>query len=115
MHVTRFAQAPEYQAPGHDGMRTVRMLGKEAGPAGFAWMGLSIIEPGGCIQPSVSPFEKLYLVVEGEVEFANGEQSERLGTWDACRFAQSETRAVRNTTDRQAVILLVMANTVLNN
>lgn len=114
MHITRFAEAPEYHAPGHEGMRCLRILGKEAGPAGFAWMGLSFIEPGGRIQPSVSPYEKLYLVIEGELEFGNADGAMRVGQWDACRFAQNEERMVTNKTDRQAIILLAMANVIVD-
>lgn len=114
MHVTHFAEAPEYSAPGHDGMRCLRMLGKEACPSGFAWMGLSIIEPGGCIQPSASPYEKLYLVVEGELEFSGGGAPTALGRWDACRFAPGEERMIANRSGRQATVVLAMANMILD-
>jgi uncharacterized cupin superfamily protein len=113
MDVTRFAEAPEYHAPGHEGMRCLRMLGREAGPSGVAWMGLSIIEPGGCVQPSVSPYEKLYLVIEGELEFSNQEGVVILRPWDACRFAQNERRTIANRSGQRATVLLAMANIIL--
>lgn len=110
MHVTRFDQAPEYSAPGHIGMRCLRMLGREAGPAEFAWLGISIIDPGGCIEPASSTFEKLYLVLEGELEFTNTESKLVLGKWDACRFAPNEERMITNLSDRPAAIMLAMSN-----
>lgn len=110
MHVTRFDEAPEYAAPGHFRTRCLRMLGREAGPADFAWLGVSIIEPGGCIEPARSPYEKLYLVLEGELQFGDGEANDRLTTWDACRFAPDEERTIRNMSDRQATVMLAMSN-----
>lgn len=114
MNVTRFAEAPEYHAAGHEGMRCLRMLGKEAGPAGFGWLGLSIIEPGGTVRPSDSPYEKLYFVVEGELQFGDGDTFTRLGRFDACRFDQGESRTIVNSSDQPATVLLAMANVILD-
>ena len=110
MHVTRFDEAPEYSAPGHIGTRCLRMLGREAGPAEFAWLGVSIIEPGGCIEPARSPFEKLYLVLDGELEFGAEDVTWVLKKWDACRFAPNEERAIRNSSDTPASVMLAMSN-----
>ena len=46
MHVTRFDQAPAYEAPRHFDMRCLRLQGKEAGPSEQMWMGMSQILPG---------------------------------------------------------------------
>lgn len=110
MDVTRFDEAPEYSAPGHVGMRCLRMLGREAGPADFAWLGVSIIEPGGCIEPARSPFEKLYLVLEGELQFGAEGTRTVLAKWDACRFAPNEERVISNLSDKQATVMLAMSN-----
>lgn len=110
MHVTRFDEAPEYSAPGHIGMRCRRMLGREAGPADFAWLGVSIIEPGGCIEPASSPFEKLYLVLDGELEFSIPGARAVLTKWDACRIAPNEARMISNLSNRQATVMLAMSN-----
>lgn len=110
MHVTRFGEAPEYTAPGHVGMRCLRMLGRESGPADFAWMGLSIIEPGGCIAAAASPFEKLYLVLEGELEFRTPGEISTLGKWDACRIEPNEERTIVNLSPSQATVMLAMSN-----
>ena len=47
MHVTRLDSAPAYDAPGHAGMRMLRLQGREAGPADQLWLGLSTLLPGG--------------------------------------------------------------------
>ena len=47
MHVTRFSEAPHYEAPNHFDMRCLRLQGKEAGPSTQMWMGMSQILPGG--------------------------------------------------------------------
>lgn len=114
MHITRLDDAPEYHAPGHDGMRCLRMLGREAGPADFAWMGLLIIEPGGTIDKSVSPYEKLYIVLEGELVFVSGETPATLVRWDACRVGPNEDRAISNRSNRQATVVLAMSNIILD-
>ena len=45
MHLTRFDQAPAYEAPNHFDMRCLRLQGKEAGPSTQMWMGMSQILP----------------------------------------------------------------------
>ena len=67
MHVTRFDQAPAYEAPNHVDMRCLRLQGKEAGPSTQMWMGMSQILPGGHTGLDGSPIEKLYLVLEGQL------------------------------------------------
>ena len=64
MHVTRFSEAPHYEAPNHFDMRCLRLQGKEAGPSTQMWMGMSQILPGGHTGLDGSPMEKLYLVLE---------------------------------------------------
>ena len=67
MHVVRFDAAPPYAAPGHEGMRMVRLQGREAGPADLVWLGVSTIEPGGGATLSASEVEKMYVVLDGRV------------------------------------------------
>lgn len=108
MHVVRFAGAPPYQAPGHDKMRMVRLQGREAGPSDTAWIGVSILEPGGGTTLDSSPVEKFYVVLEGKVTVSNGGEEAVLEQWDSCRIAPAEGRKLFNATDRPATILLVM-------
>ena len=108
MHVTRLAQAPAYQAPGHDAMRMLRLQGREAGPAEALWLGLSHLLPGGGTTLDASPLEKMYLVLAGEVTVSNGAETIIFGPWDSCRFAPGEPRALANQTNQTATILLAM-------
>ena len=108
MHVTRLGAAPPYEAPGHDDMRMLRLQGREAGPAGTLWLGLSHLLPGGGTTLAASPLEKMYVVLDGEVTISNGEETVALGPWDSCRIAPGEPRSIVNRTNRPATILLAM-------
>ena len=113
MHITRFQQAPTYEAPNHFDMTCLRLQGHEAGPAVQLWMGVSVIEPGGHTTLAPSPMEKMYVVLEGELELTgqlpNDEpRTETLRTWDSCRFAPGEARQIRNAGSQIARILLAM-------
>jgi uncharacterized cupin superfamily protein len=108
MHVTRFASAPEYQAPGHSDMRMLRLQGREAGPSEQLWLGVSELLPGGGTTLDVSNVEKMYVVLDGEVVVSTGEQESTLEKWDSCRIAAGEGRRLENRSTRLARILLAM-------
>src|SRR5271168_2539368 len=108
MHVTRLDRAPACDAPGHAGMRMLRLQGREAGPADQLWLGLSYLLPGGGTTLDASNIEKMYVVLEGEVVVSNGAEEATLGQWDSCRIAPGEARALSNRTNRPAAILLAM-------
>lgn len=115
MHVTRFDQAQEYQAPNHFDMRCLRLQGHAASDTRQMWMGLSLIAPGGHTALDGSPIEKLYFVVEGELrivgETTAGEHtSHLLRERDSCVFAPGEKRQLVNESDQPVAVLLVMAN-----
>ncbi len=115
MNVTRIDAAPPYEAPNHVDMRCLRLQGKEAGPSTQMWMGMSQLLPGGRTGLDDSPLEKLYLVLEGEVEVTSERDGHRevqtLRAWDSCRFAPGEKRQLRNRSNRPAVVVLVMPTT----
>jgi mannose-6-phosphate isomerase-like protein (cupin superfamily) len=108
MNVVRLDAAPAYQAPGHDGMRMLRLQGREAGASDVLWLGLSHILPGGGTTLDASPLEKMYVVLEGEVTVSNGTEEVTLRPWDSCRIAPDEPRALSNRTNHTATILLAM-------
>ena len=114
MHVTRFSEAPHYEAPNHFDMRCLRLQGKEAGPSTQMWMGMSQILPGGRTGLDGSPMEKLYLVLEGRLtligEFDGRQEDQELGRYDSCRFARGEKRQLLNRSPRPVLVALVMAN-----
>jgi quercetin dioxygenase-like cupin family protein len=108
MNITRFSAAPTYFPPGHSDMRCLRLQGHEAGPSDTLWLGLSHLLPGGGTTLDASPFEKHYVVLEGEVTIVTEEGVETLGAWDSCRLAPGEKRRLENRTNRPASVLLAM-------
>lgn len=108
MHVVRFAEAPEYAAPGHHDMAMVRLQGREAGPSSDLWIGVSVLAPGGGTTLSSSEQEKMYVVLDGTLHIANGETELSLGKWDSCRIAAGEDRRLTNKTNSPVTVLLVM-------
>jgi uncharacterized cupin superfamily protein len=109
MHLVRIEDAPAYEAPGHEAMAMKRLQGREAGPAETAWIGLSRIAPGGGTTLDASDYEKFYVGIEGETTLSNGTDTVVLRVNDTCRVAPGEGRQLSNATDRDAVVLLVMA------
>ncbi|MEO6031090.1 MAG: cupin domain-containing protein [Burkholderiaceae bacterium] len=112
MNVVRQDRAPTYSAPGHVAMTLRRLQGREAGPSDTAWIGLSVIQPGGGTTLADSPVEKFYVVLEGEVEitakFGDATQTATLHRLDSCRLAPGEARQLFNRTQQPASVLLVM-------
>ena len=108
MIVVRLDAAPAYEAPGHDKMHMLRLQGREAGPSDVLWMGVSHLLPGGGTTLDAAPLEKLYIVLDGEVTISNGDEEVTLRTWDSCRIAADEPRALSNRSNRPATILLAM-------
>ena len=112
MNLTRFADAPVYEAPNHFDMTCVRLQGREAGPAEQLWLGVSTIAPGGRTGLDPSPMEKHYVVLEGELvvvgEQGGVRQEAVLGRFDSCRFAPGEKRQLVNRSPQTARVLLAM-------
>jgi mannose-6-phosphate isomerase-like protein (cupin superfamily) len=112
MHVTRYLDAPVYDAPGHSGMRMRRLQGREAGPSDTTWIGCSELEPGGGTTASASDVEKFYVCLEGHVQvtsvYADQTTVVDLHPNDSCRIAPGESRQLLNTTSETAKLLLVM-------
>ncbi len=108
MNVTPLQAAPQYHPPEHFDMRCLRLQGMEAGPSDTLWMGMSEIAPGGHTTLSASPYEKLYLVVEGEVVVSTGDEEAVLRRLDSCRIAPGEARKLENRGKTTALIVLCM-------
>ncbi|QEZ43407.1 cupin domain-containing protein [Cupriavidus oxalaticus] len=108
MNTTRFAQAPAYFPPNHDGMHCLRLQGHEAGPSEALWLGVSVLLPGGHTALDASPVEKHYVVLEGEVCVRTPDQAVTLGQYDSVRLAPGEARQVSNPGNRPALLLLAM-------
>lgn len=112
MHLVRHDEAPVYTAPGHSGMHMRYLQGRDAGPSGSVWIGLSVIEPGGGTTSNSSTLEKFYVLVEGELEVTSAQggqvRTETLRPMDSCRFEPGDARQLTNRSERPATVLLVM-------
>lgn len=109
MELTRFSQAPAYQAPKHHDIRSLRLQGFDQSAAKFSWVGISQILPGGGADMDASPLEKIYVVLQGEVtvEIEHGE-TQVLGALDSCYIPGGEARAIRNDSNHVATMLVTM-------
>ena len=67
MEVTRYDEAPPYEAPKHHECFGLRLQGFEVSKTRNFWMGLSHFLPKGGAFEDVTPVEKVYFVLEGEV------------------------------------------------
>ena len=78
MLVNRFADAEKYEAPNHWDVTGLRLQGFADGGPENQWVGLSQFLPGGA-GPDSTPFEKVYVVLEGEMTVTiDGEDTVRL-------------------------------------
>ena len=108
MEITRFNEANPYSAPDHFNMTALRLQGHEASGASSCWVGLSTFRPGGGAEKGATPFEKIYVVVEGEVIVTIDSGKYTLGPYDSCRIEPNEERSILNESDSQAKVLIVI-------
>ena len=112
MNVTRFSEALTYFPSDHLDMRCYRLQGGKGEPGSVTRLNLCHFLPGGSTGTSVSPAEKIYLVLEGELVVSNDGEETVLGEWDSCRIAPGEARLIENRTRRPASLLLAMTEGV---
>ena len=106
MQVTRYNDAKPYEAPGHFAMTALRLQGWDATDTANFWVGLSTFEPGGGAEKGSTPFEKVYVVIEGELTVITDEGETVLGPFDSCLIEPDEERSILNKT-REPVKMLV--------
>ena len=108
MLVKRLDEAPAYEAPNHFDIRSLRLQGFEAGGPEAFWVGLSHILPGGGAGPDATPFEKVYVVLAGELTVSAGGEEAVLKPFDSCTIGPGEQRTVANRTNSVATMLVAM-------
>jgi quercetin dioxygenase-like cupin family protein len=109
MQITRFADAPRYDAPKHFDMRSLRLQGFELSASKFAWVGLSHFLPQGGAEMDAGPLEKIYVVLAGEVTIELGDGTLHiLKPLDSCHIPGGEARSIRNQGNAIATMLVVM-------
>jgi quercetin dioxygenase-like cupin family protein len=108
MHLKRFRDAKPYEAPNHRGVVGLRLQGFEPGGPTNQWVGYSQYLPGGGAGPDATPFEKVYVVLEGELTVIVAGQEAVLGALDSCTIAANEVREVVNRSNHICKILVVI-------
>jgi len=108
MLVRRLAEARPYEAPNHRAVSGLRLQGFEAGGPANQWVGLSQFLPGGGAGPDATPFEKVYVVLEGEMTVIAGGAEAVLGPLDSCTIAPGETREIVNRSNLVTRMLVIM-------
>jgi quercetin dioxygenase-like cupin family protein len=108
MHVKRFADATPYEAPNHRGVVGLRLQGfEEQGPKN-QWVGFSQFLPGGGAGPDSTPFEKVYVVLEGEMTIIIEGQETVLAAMDSCTILPNEVREIANRSNHVCKMLVVI-------
>lgn len=108
MLVNRFTDAESYEAPNHWGVTGLRLQGFEDGGPENQWVGFSQFLPGGGAGPDATPFEKVYVVLEGEMTVTIDDQSTVLGPMDSCTIPPGEIRKIENCTNNICKMLVVI-------
>ena len=108
MLVKRFEDAGTYEAPNHWGVVGLRLQGFEDGGPTNQWIGLSQFLPGGGAGPDATPFEKVYVVLEGEMTVITGGEETVLRRYDSCTIAPGEERKIENRSNHTCKMLVVI-------
>lgn len=108
MHIKRFADAQPYDAPNHWGVTGLRLQGFEEGGPDNQWIGFSQFLPGGGAGPDSTPFEKVYVVLDGEITIEVDGTEQILGPMDSCTIPPGETRRIENKTNHICKMLVVI-------
>jgi mannose-6-phosphate isomerase-like protein (cupin superfamily) len=108
MLVKRFENAETYDAPNHWGVTGLRLQGfEEHGPKN-QWIGFSQFLPGGGAGPDSTPFEKVYVVLEGEMTVTVNGTDTVLCAMDSCTIAPNEVRKIENRSNHVCKMLVVL-------
>ena len=108
MLVKHFEDAKPYDAPNHWGVVGLRLQGFEDGGPENQWVGLSQFLPGGGAGPDSTPFEKVYIVLEGEMTVTVNDEDTVLRPLDSCTIAPGEVRKIENRSNHAAKMLVVI-------
>ncbi|OCX66238.1 cupin [Thioclava sp. SK-1] len=108
MLTKRFQQAQPYEAPNHYGCSGLRLQGFEPGGPNNQWVGFSQFLPGGGAGPDATPFEKVYVVLDGEMTVETQTETVVLGRYDSCTIAPNEIRTITNRSNHGCTMLVVI-------
>jgi len=111
MQVNRAAAAASYQAPGHFGVESIRLQGRDAGGAQFCAVSVSDYAPGAGVDELPVDCDTVYVILSGELEVTSHDDGESvlLGEHDSVHLARGERRSIRNRSDHSTKMLVVLA------
>ncbi|WP_163851477.1 cupin domain-containing protein [Pseudooceanicola aestuarii] len=108
MLIKRFDEAQPYEAPNHHGCHGLRLQGFEEGGPTNQWVGYSQFLPGGGAGPDATPFEKVYVVLEGEMTVQCEGRTEVLRAMDSCTLPAGAERRIENRSNHVCRMLVIM-------
>ena len=108
MHIKRFEDAQAYEAPNHFGCHGLRLQGFEEGGPTNQWIGFSQFLPGGGAGPDATPFEKVYVVLDGEMTVIVDGAETVLRKHDSCTIPAGEVRKIENRRNDVCTMLVVI-------
>lgn len=108
MFVKKFEDALPYDAPNHRGVVGLRLQGFEDQGPKNQWVGLSQFLPGGGAGPDSTPFEKVYIVVEGEMTVIIDGAETVLRKFDSCTILAGEAREIINHRNDVCTMMVVI-------
>ena len=108
MLVKRIEEAKPYDAVNHRGNVGLRLQGFEPGGPTNQWVGLSYFLPGGGAGPDSTPFEKIYVILEGEMTVIVDGKETVLKKLDSCTINANEVREIINRSNDVCTMLVVI-------
>jgi len=108
MHVKRYDDAKPYDAVNHRGVVGLRLQGFEPGGPKNHWVGLSHYLPGGGAGPDSTPFEKVYVVIQGEICIIVDGEETVLHRFDSCTIPPNEVREIVNRSNDPCTMLVAL-------
>lgn len=108
MEITRIDDAVTYEAPKHFKMIARRLQGGDATNAEHVSVAYSTFMPGGGAESGATPFEKVYVVMEGEISVTVDAGTFLLKKYDSCRIEPDESRTMLNESDAPAEVLVII-------
>ena len=110
MQVTKFKDAKRYEAANHVDVSALRLQGAEATKTSTFWTGVSHYLPGGKAEKSASDYERVYMVLDGEITVTTDQGTIVLGAMDSVHIAPKEMRIVENRANTVCTMLVIVSN-----
>ena len=108
MEVTRYDEAPSYEAPKHHECYGLRLQGFEVSRTRNFWMAISHFLPGRRRLRGRHAGREGLLRARGRGDLITPEGEATLKKYDSCYLAPNETRAIENRTHSPASMLVAI-------